>query len=59
MLTYDGEKNVHIHRYLTLNGNKMKHSIPSTIKNIGEINTFSNTGSHKVSYVLRSHCGHR
>jgi len=35
-----------------LNDNKIEHYTPSTVKCIGEINTFSNTGSHRISYVL-------
>jgi len=35
-------------------------AVISTIKYIGEINTFSNTGPHKVSYALtRSQYGHQ
>jgi len=37
---------------------KIKHHVPSTIKCIGEIDTFLNTGPHKVPYMLsRSHYG--
>jgi hypothetical protein len=36
---------------LGLNGNKLKH-ISSNMKCIREINAFSNTGPHEVSYVL-------
>jgi len=35
-----------------LYGNKIKHQVHSTIKCIGEIYAFSNTGVQKVSYVL-------
>jgi len=35
-----------------LNGDKIKHFKSSTIKYTGEIDTFSNTGTHKISYVL-------
>jgi len=31
-----------------LNGSKIKHYVSSTMKCIGEINTFSNIGPHKV-----------
>jgi hypothetical protein len=34
--------------YLALNGNKIEHFMSSTMKCIGKINTFSNTGPHKV-----------
>jgi hypothetical protein len=39
--------------------NKIKHSISSTMKFIGEINAFSNTVPDTVPYSLsRSQCGH-
>jgi len=38
-------------RHLVLNGNEIKSYTP-TMKCIGEIDTFSNTGPHKVFYVL-------
>jgi hypothetical protein len=36
---------------LALNYHKMKH-VSSTIRDSGEIDTISNSGHHKVSYVL-------
>jgi hypothetical protein len=41
-----------ITRCPALNVNKVKHCISSTVKCIGEIDTFSNTGPHEVPYVL-------
>jgi hypothetical protein len=38
--------------YKALNGNKIKHYTSSTIKYSREIDIFSNTGPHKVPYVL-------
>jgi len=38
--------------YLGLDDNKIKHYVSSSIKCVGEIYTFSNTGPHKLSYFL-------
>jgi len=41
------------------NGNEIKYYIYSTVKSIGETDTFSNTGPQKVSYMLcRPQYGH-
>jgi len=44
---------------LTSNDNKTKYYTPSKIKCTGEMNTFSNTGLHKVSYELSIQYGHQ
>jgi hypothetical protein len=41
-----------LYRFPALNDNKIKHCTHSTIKCIGEMDTFSNTGPHKAPYVL-------
>jgi hypothetical protein len=39
-------------QYLVLNGNKVKYYVPSTIKCIGEIDRFSNTGPPRTSFCV-------
>jgi neutral trehalase len=41
-----------MYRCPALNDNKIKHYVSSIVKYIGEIDTFSNIGPHRVSYVL-------